>query len=361
MELTAGPFVGRALVGDTLIEVVEKIEGSLVALIGYASSGAFRLEKQPAPASEVGALTRFLVSQFLEAVRRYVTAGREFRYVAKRETGSLAGGRLLVGQTATLWARGLKHLLAFERSLPTRNTPLNRTLLAALREVDEIAGPAAISSADLMNARGFAEFFSDCLDAEVIYAPAERFVELADELIDHLDDDETRDMLSLAAVVLSHEGFEPGAYEESTVPRSWFLNLERLFERAVRRVLDRCGRPWLRVSSAASWLPSIFSSVPEELRADPDLVVHHRGEFFAVGDVKYKNLNGRPEASDLYQLLAHAAAFRTDVAFLVYPGDAFSAVDMGSSATGCRTWVFQIDIGHLTEDLERVLQTLDLK
>jgi len=35
-------------------------------------------------------------------------------------------------------------------------------------------------------------------------------------------------MLALAAVILSHEGFEPGAYVESTVPRAWFLNLEKL-------------------------------------------------------------------------------------------------------------------------------------
>jgi 5-methylcytosine-specific restriction endonuclease McrBC regulatory subunit McrC len=360
IELTAGAFVGRALVDDVVVEVIEKVEGSLVALIGFASSGSFRLEKHPAPASEVGSLTRFLVNQFLEEVRNYVSAGREFQYVSKMETGSLAGGRLLVGQTAMLWARGLQHLLAFERSLPTRKTPLNRTLLAALREIDEIANAASISSADLMAARGFAELFSDCLDAEVLYAPADRFVQLADELIDRSEDDQIRDMLSLAAVVLSHEGFEPGAYMESTVPRSWFLNLENLFQRAVRRVLDRVGRPWLRVSTAAPWLPSIFSSVPKELRAHPDLVLHHQGEFFAVGDVKYKTLTGRPDEDDLYQLVVHAAAFRTDVAFLVYPADSFSVTDLGLSATGCKTWVFEVDIRHLKEDLQRVLQVLDL-
>ena len=361
IELTAGAFVGRALIDDVVIEVIEKVQGSLVALIGFASSGAFGLEKQEAPASEVGALTRLMVNQFLEAIRQYVTIGREFRYTPKRETGSLAGGRLLVGQTATLWARGLRHLLAFERTLPSRKTPLNRTLLAALREIEEIASAAAIPSEDLMAARGFAEFFSDCLDAEVIYAPADRFVQLADQLIDEADQEEIRDMLALAAVILSHEGFEPGAYVESTVPRAWFLNLEKLFERACRRVLGKAGRPWLRVSSAAAWLPSIFSSLPEELRAHPDLVVHHQGEFFAVGDVKYKNLIGRPDEDDIYQLLVHAAAFRTDVAFLVYPSDSFSSSDLGLSATGCRTWVFEVDIRNMGEDLERVLRAMELK
>jgi transposase len=31
------------------------------------------------------------------------------------------------------------------------------------------------------------------------------------------------------------------------------------------------------------------------------MVLHHNGEFFAIGDAKYKDLDGLPEPSDLYQ------------------------------------------------------------
>jgi hypothetical protein len=301
-----------------------------------------------------------LVDQFLESVRGYVSGGREFEYRGERSTGALAGGRLLVGQTAILWARGMRHLLAYERVLPTRRTLMNRVVLAGLREIEEIAPAAGVSAGSVVDSRALQEIFTDCLDAEVIRAPAERFAAHALTLMSTAGHEGQEDMLALAGVILSHEGFERESLHGETVPRAWFLNLERLFEQAVRHELRRAGRPLLAVSSAAGWMPTIFSGVPGELRADPDLVLHHRRECFAVGDAKYKELDGRPEASDLYQLLAHAAAFETDLAFLIYPGATFEADDLGTAATGCHTWVFRVGIDKLSEGAVRLLRTLEL-
>src|SRR4051812_12150103 len=49
-------YVGRALVGQTTINVVEKVPGSLAALISYASGGAFRVPPAEAAASPLGGL-----------------------------------------------------------------------------------------------------------------------------------------------------------------------------------------------------------------------------------------------------------------------------------------------------------------
>ncbi|MGH7641715.1 MAG: 5-methylcytosine restriction system specificity protein McrC [Candidatus Dormibacteria bacterium] len=360
MRLSAGPYVGRALVADVLIEVVEKVAGSLQSLVIHAASSAFKVTREPTIASEVGGLTKLLVRAFLERVSEYLGSGREFHYVPLAAVGPLAGGRLLVGRTANLWARGLIHQLAFERTLPTRRTRLNRVILATLREVEEIATDAELTARDILTLRTYEDIFTDCLDREVIFEPAAVFAAEADSLARDITDERIEDMLTLAAVLLAHEGFEPHPTLQATVPRTWFLNLENLFQREMRRVLDAASRPWLRADTAATWQRSLFDGLPGPFRVFPDFVLHHEGEFFCVGDAKYKTLDGPPLAADVYQLLAHAAAFDTDRCFLAYPGSTFGATHLGQSVTGCDTWVFTVDLAAAADSASAILRALDL-
>jgi hypothetical protein len=164
-------------------------------------------------------------------------------------------------------------------------------------------------------------------------------------------------MLRLAGVILSHESFERTADDRTQVPRAWFLNLESLFETAVRRTLSSLCRDGWIVKRGVK--PPVFPETQIEFKG-ADLLVTRDGSVKAVGDVKYKEWAGGADASDLYQLLVHAAAFSSPLAFLVFPGERFAARSLGTATTGCATWLFSVDVRRLRGDLATVLSTMGL-
>jgi hypothetical protein len=246
-------YVGRAQTAAGPLEVTEKIDGALASLLSFATHDAFRIDPLAAPATDLGELAVLLVRQFHRAVYAYVSGGRERRFVQAPYAGSLVGGRIDITRTLQLRARGLGHLIAFDRNELTRRTDKNRVVLAALREVERLAELIPLTSDDLAFGRSLAQFFHDCRDAEVLFARrssharnAERLAEQAREL--------DADLLALAAVVLAHESFENIEATEPTAPRAWFLNLETLFEHAVRRCFrDAChGLQVIKASTVAA-------------------------------------------------------------------------------------------------------------
>ena len=122
------------------------------------------------------------------------------------------------------------------------------------------------------------------------------------------------------------------------MPRACFVDLESLFERAVRRMLGRV-LPDDEVDRGEPFDRWMFTGGLDASRTHPDLVVHRDGVPRMAGDVKYKNLRvGLGERSDdeesdadvrrrkegrqdLYQVLVHAASLGVDRAFLIYVSD----------------------------------------
>jgi hypothetical protein len=154
MRLLGSCFVGRILLDHSVIEIGEKVPGSLAALLGYATFNAFRVETFEAPASEIGPLLALLVRQFLAILRRYVSQGRQFIYETRRMQGSLVGGRLDITRTIGLRARGLQHVLAFDRPVLSHRTPKNRIIAAAVSEVERVSEIIPLHDSDLAMARG---------------------------------------------------------------------------------------------------------------------------------------------------------------------------------------------------------------
>jgi 5-methylcytosine-specific restriction endonuclease McrBC regulatory subunit McrC len=356
-------YVGRALVGDTEITVVEKVSGSLAALLSYASGGAFKVPPAEAAASPLGDLIPLLIHAFLEKVRDYVSRGIDFSYGRRYEAGSLIGGTLNVARTVHLHARGMKHMAAFARPVLRRDVPKNKVALAAIRQIEELARQVSVPAADIATARTLAQFFTDIRDIEVLLGRRERWVSEARALEIEAATAFDRDLLALAAVVLSHESFEPDTISTGRVPRSWFVNLETLFEDAVRKTLADVAPSDLRVTAAGFFKPPIFDATTGYFRANPDLLVKQAGASVAVGDAKYKTWNGFDTAGihhDLYQLLVHTAAHEASMAFLVYAHDAFDFRHLGVSATGADTWAFAVDVRALEQDLAQVLSVTGL-
>lgn len=361
VRLEATKYLGRAFVGPHTIQVNEKVPGALPALLDYASAGAFRLERLGAPATDIGSLARLLVRQFLERLREYASAGREGQYARRRERASLIAGRLDVTRTIALKARGLAHIAAFDRSIYTHLTGLNRVMLATLTEIERSSALLSLSQDEMASARGLAVVFDDCRDFQVLFGERSSFVDLADQLSRDMRHTELlRDLLALAGVILGRVSFEPMTPQGTRVPRSWFLNLEDLFEKAVRRVLRKQLPSASRLSAGSSSPVNIFSDVQDEFAANPDLVIRVGSKMASVGDVKYKNWTGSAAASDLYQLLTHAGAFSAKVAFLVFPHDAFEERYLGDDPFGCRTWLFAVDVTNLQRDLGRLSKSIGL-
>lgn len=358
--LVGNCYVGRAFIADDIIiEVHEKILGALAILLTHATRTSFNIEKLPAPASELGLLIGLLANQFVEVLRRYISRGREFVYSHKKRIGSLVGGKIDITGTIRLRARGLRHLIQFEKNMVVNNTPFNRIALAALREVDRLSRIMQIDQVVLAHARALAILFSDCRDTSVLFGVRADLVRLAQDLKMSSKDDTRRDLLALAILLISHESFEHGAATTSISPRAWFLNLETLFESAVRNTMDISARADVRVFAGRDAPMPVFATAAiKQYRANPDLVVRVGTSVKAVGDVKYKEMDKFPLASDVYQLIVHTTAFASSEAFLVYPGDTFSYFELGTSSAGPRVCIFTVDIRTLHVHMGRVLSII---
>lgn len=359
IRLTGSCFVGRVLLDDSVVEINEKVKGSLAALLGYATFNSFRVEKYDAPASALGPLLALLVRQFLVVLRGYVSRGRQFRYESKSLRGSLVGGRVNITQTIGLRARGLQHVLAFSRPVLTHVTPKNRIIAAAISEVERVSEIIALDVADLAMARGLSLLFQDCRDSEVLFGDRDAFVRAAYRLIASGDGD--RDLMALASVILAHQSFDYGSPVTSISPRAWFLNLEKLFEVAVRQVLTAAYAPGVVTSRIGAEIERrIFDKAGDEYKANPDLVLSQPEGVKAIGDVKYKAWNGAAAQPDIYQLLVHAATYHASIAFLVYPHEAFEVRELGVH-NDIRTWLFAVDVRKLEEHLLLALKTMGLE
>lgn len=358
-QLSAGSLVGRANIGDLTIEVVEKTKGALAALLSFATASAFRVETLRGPRSELGPMLSLLIREFLRGLRTYASRGREKVYVKTRARGSLVGGRIDLVRSIALRARGMQHLVAFERNVLTSNTLKNRLFLAALREIEILSPLLPLEQASLFEARALSQLFSDCLVSDVLSINRRLFVRYAEQLQGVPRHDAEEDLLSLAGIILSNESFEYARLLPGETPRSWFVSLEVLFEKAVRRLLGELAGTSLRVESGAEFHGHLFP--PGRVRVFPDFVIRHQGDFVAVGDAKYKKWGRKARRGDLYQVLAHAAAFSSPRAFLVIPSDRYEVRRLGKSATGALTWLFRVDVLDLRNCLKIALGEMGLE
>ena len=354
-------YVGRAKCADVNVEIQEKVPGALASLLSYATGSAFRVERTNSSASDLGQLTLLLIQQFLAAVTEYASRSRKFVYEHEARIGCLGGGQIDVFKSIQLRARGLGHLLAFNKNVITFNTPLNRIILAALIEVERIGQLIDVEARVMERARGLSMLFSDCRDSRLLYGARSALAREAMTLVDSLLPPEEKDVAALASVVLSHEGFEWDTRTSSHVPRSWFLNLEKLFERAVMCQLQELVETNASVYPGVERPQPVFMRRTSRYRAHPDVVVAYEDGRVIVGDVKYKKWSRVAAASDLYQLLIHTAAYSGTQSFLVFPNDEYEAIWLGEAVTGADTRIFALDVRNLTEGIARMAHDLGIE
>jgi 5-methylcytosine-specific restriction endonuclease McrBC regulatory subunit McrC len=352
-------FVGQARCDGVQINFTEKVPGALASLLGFASRDSFQIAKASSASSGIGSLIALLVDEFLVMVRTYTTSGRQFVFSPVSAKGSLIGGKIDMVKSMRLRAQGFGHVLAFTKSTASYATPVNQLVLAALVEIERLARFVNLGDGALALSRSLCMLYDDCRDASFLSRDRAYLTSQAIRVGDSHPTSLIRDMLSLASILLAHESFEHDRTAGRVIPWTWFINLERLFESAVRIVLKRVTGAQLGRGSAAP--QPIFDVITSSYRANPDLIVRSPGLGVAIGDVKYKTYEGaKAAASDVYQLLVHAAAFRAAKAFLVFPGDTFQCRRMGKDAHGIETFFFVVRTNFLDIDLKQVAITLGL-
>ncbi len=377
-ELGGNKYVGRALLDDLEIRVDEKVPGTLQALAACATGSELRILQEKALATEFELVSRYLMRQFNAAAASYVADRRKPRYVYRPAQGPMLAGVLDMPRTMHLHATGRLGYFAFRQGSVIRDAPLDRLVLAGLESLDRAASALRLDDETLYNSRWLAGALAEVRDQSFLLTSQESFLAIADDIertVDQLPDD--IDLARLAVVALLHRGFEPNMRSVGEVPRAWFVDLETLFESAVRTVLRQL-LGTVTVDRGEGFARRMFTEGSDLSRTYPDIVIHTGGAVLAVGDVKYKTMTaglgeggesgedalagkrikgGRP---DLYQVLVHSASLNADNAFLIYAGDDYTCTHPGIAATGAATWTAQVRPNKLAVDLTAVVEELGL-
>ncbi|MGW8192514.1 5-methylcytosine restriction system specificity protein McrC [Sphingomonas hankookensis] len=356
-ELTARGYVGRVMLGGLEVAVTEKIPGGFQAMAEVVAPRAFKLARASSPIV-LGAQPQTILAEMLvTAIRSYLSGYALQQYHEEQATGAYLTGSLDVPGTVALRARGIRHKVAFRRHRMTDNLPLNRIAWRALGEIASGEGAIAVGDELAASARALRTTFGDSADQAAILT---RQDVLAEALAEADLTDRHPALFEAAALSLAIlQGAAPsdGQDAQGSVPRSWFVNLENLFERAVRASIAEALDGVAEVSGPDKKSP-LFHGPPPRLPANPDVIVRTTDRI-AVFDAKYKDRDGDPSASDIYQLLAHAAALGADQAALFYPSNGYDApIHMGQSSTGCEVWVFGLDLAQIRTSMRSALERM---
>jgi len=131
----------------------------------------------------------------------------------------------------------------------------------------------------------------------------------------------------LSLVELLVEGvpsLPPSQRLDEMFPATAWLNVERIFEEAIvsvaREVVGHRGRVHTGKGDGTTLFAGQLEGEPRPVTksADPDIVVQHPGGTILL-DAKYRRHLAYFTEDELYQLMAHAGAYRATAAALVAP------------------------------------------
>lgn len=378
-EIAGHKYVGRALLDDIELRVEEKVSGTLLSLAAAATGTELRIVEEEAPATAFDHVSRLLMRQFTLAAEGYVAHRRKPRYEYRPRHGPVLSGALDMPGTMRLHATGRLGHFAFSQGRVVCDEPLDRLVLAGLESLERAAEALRLDDETLYGARWLAGALAEVRDTRFLLTGEESFLGVADDIESAPDQMPADvDLARLSVVALLHRGFAPNMPSDGEVPRAWFVDLETLFESAVRTTLRRLLGAVV-VDRGEGFSRRMFRGGSDSSLTHPDLVVHRAGHVLAAGDVKYKALpsslgdgederdedesprrsveHGRP---DLYQVLVHAASLGAARAFLVYAGESYACAYPGIAATGAATWTAMVRPHELRADLAALAAEIGL-
>lgn len=355
----AGSLVGESVItsGRRLV-VREKVPGSLHALLRWAVPHDFRTAPAPAFVDADSPVLEVFAARFLDLLARHLQRGRIKEYGRFREQSSRPRGRIDLRRTIHLRSRGIATRVDHRRTVLHADILLNQLLALGLHAVESYVTVAGASAALTTRARSFAALFDDVDVLGMQRQPRgskSRAFESA--LSDSRATGDISDALSYARALVLNLGAWP-LTEEHLVPESYFLNLETLFEDAVRQVATEA-LIHVSVSRGSQLERPLFVDRDAVYVADPDIVMSWPDARPVVADCKYKDLQGLPDHGDVYQLVAHAQAFGSTTAALVYPGTDYAIQSLGTTVGGVAVSWATVRVSHLDQDVALLMSDLE--
>jgi hypothetical protein len=334
--ISTGPYVGRLLVpGRCVIDIAELVPGTVEALLPLAYSGV-RHAEEPGVAG-VAALPPWvaLLNRYGELLYEYVRGGIDRRYLPRRWETTIPRGRIDLGRTVRLHrARGRPDVLSCLVRELTDDTSFHRLLVSAAVRADRILGVAPTTTGLRALRRSLIAFTGVPVEAspDVRMARAELGQHAEEQLVG---------LLELAELIVRGVSALPEAELDREQPASVWINVESIFEQAVRRLVDDLAAAPVRHGRGDG---VTLLRGGEALEADPDVVVDDVAGV-VIADAKYRRHGadvGRPE---LYQLMAHALAYEARRGALVTPR--ITGTDrnryLGVDSLGCQYDVIVVD------------------
>ncbi len=250
-----------------------------------------------------------LAGRFARLLSAQITTGLHRGYAEHSEAGPFLQGRLDV--SAQLRQTGRKNHLHCTYDEFTVDVPPNRVLKATIELLlrSPLLHPAVSAELGRLLA-AFPAVATQSLQKASFDAP------IPDRLTASY-----RPLLALCRLL--YEGLTAGKQSGGVICPAFLLNMDRVFEQYVSEGLiaefaksDRCTlaiQPLWTVGSPTGDQPG--------LQMRPDLLLSRAGAPDTVIDVKWKTLPANAlRSSDVYQVLAYAAALGTRRAVLIYPG-----------------------------------------
>jgi hypothetical protein len=284
--------VGLLSIGDLQIEVHPKIPLTHLLYLFGQSSRFPRIDDQLAGATTGASLWELVARWFLVEMEGVLRKDLMRDYQEARGWLKVIRGRLDPVRTILALNSGrVEALCEFEEF--GANTALNRILLAGARHV---AASSTLPRADRRRALSIAARMDDVTSIR----PGDERAR-TDRRTAYYGN-----ALGLARHIIAGQGRTIGA--GAHYARTFLIRTPEMVEEGIRRILQRrLGDRW-RIEKRGRQL------IGSSLIFNPDLVMN---DGLAVADVKYKWTEKEWVRSDLYQTVAFAVEYRTQVAALV--------------------------------------------
>lgn len=356
-----GCYVGQALLesGFRLI-IHEKDAGALRNLLHYSVPEDVRESQLPSPVASESELLILFAERFLEHLGYYLRHGRLKIYDSELRKTNSPRGRIDLGRTMRSSARGDAVSISCWVPQLTGDILPNRLLALGLLAVESLFG-ASKNEQVLDLTRMYAPLFSDVLNRQQL---SQKQASIAfDQAFQssRVVSDLRHALLYARALVLNLGAWPDINVGYAEVPHSFFINLETLYENAIRTALSESLPASFQTSKGSRLNCPTFVSLPDRYVADPDLVVLKDNSPVFVGDCKYKVIDGYPGHSDIYQLLSHSNSIHCKTAALVYPGNKFSLMEVGVTGDGVTAYMFQVRTNALHEDVPQISSLIQSK
>lgn len=324
-RLRVEQFVGVVRVGDLELEILPKLEGlaeptrirrSLLEMLALTHNLDLKPSElvsfQEAGEPFIRALARLYCRRLLDFVRR----GLRQEYVYREDLLTSVRGKIDWPARARLVSSGrLEFPCCFDER--SEDTPLNRTLKAALLAAGEILEESRLSSVVTELRHAMDGIGDGCPSAEQI-----------ERLRTDRTSRQLEPLLVLAKLMLGNRNPDLGRSTHSsrrTYALVWDMNLlfEEYIGRLCRQVLAASGLGVL-LQEGSAFLAVEKAKSRSAFLLKPDILVCQRGRPIAVADTKWKRLSSQPlnlgiSSSDVYQVLAYAHRYQLAQAVLIFP------------------------------------------